>query len=66
MTSPWPAACEFDRARLHNDWCIGPGDGMTEIRTARAEDVAELTRRLADWNVSPENLIYAHRSDHPV
>src|SRR5687767_9686734 len=57
---------EFDRAYIDNDWCIGPDDGMIEIRAAHAENEAELTQRLADWNVSPENLAYAHRSDYPV
>jgi hypothetical protein len=57
---------EFDRAYLDNDWCIGADDGMIEIRTVHAESEAELTQRLADWNVSPGNLDYAHRSDHPV
>jgi hypothetical protein len=57
---------EFDRAHLDNDWCIGPDDGMVDVRTAHAADETELSRCLADWNVNPEDLDYAHRSDYPV
>ena len=57
---------EFDRAHLDNDRCIGPDDGMTEIRRAHAADESELVRLLADWSVSPAHLDYAHRSDYPV
>ncbi|MEU7909435.1 hypothetical protein [Actinoplanes sp. NPDC049118] len=57
---------EFDRTYIDNDWCIGPDDGMIEVRTAHAADESELTRLLIDWNVNPEALGYAHRSDYPV
>lgn len=57
---------EFDRAYLDHNWCIGPDDGMIDVRTAHAADEAELSRRLADWSVNPADLDYAHRSDYPV
>ncbi|MEU8264263.1 hypothetical protein AB0C02_27010 [Micromonospora sp. NPDC048999] len=57
---------EFDRTYLDNDWCIGPNDGMIELRQARATDETELTRLLTEWNLNPRDLIYAHRSDYPV
>lgn len=43
---------EFDRTHLDNDWCIGPGDGMTELRQARAADETELTRLLTEWDLN--------------
>ena len=57
---------EFDRAYLDNDWCVGPDDGMIDVRTAHEADETELSRRLADWSVNLEDLDYAHRSDYPA
>ncbi|MFI7066301.1 hypothetical protein ACIBL3_35265 [Kribbella sp. NPDC050124] len=57
---------EFDRAYLDNGWCTGPDDGMIEVRTAHAADEADLTQLLTDWNVTPDELNYVHRSDYPV
>ena len=57
---------EFDRAYIDNDRCIGPGDGMVEIREVRAVGEPQLTEALAAWKVEPTDLTYGHRSDYPV
>jgi hypothetical protein len=57
---------EFDRTHIDNDWCIGPDDGMVELRQAQAVDEVELAHVLAAWKVTPGDLTYVHRSDYPV
>jgi hypothetical protein len=57
---------EFDRSYIDKGWCIGPDDGMVELREASAIDERQLTETLAAWKVSPGDLTYVHRSDYPV
>ncbi|MCZ7421547.1 MULTISPECIES: hypothetical protein [unclassified Micromonospora] len=57
---------EFDASYIDNDWCIGPGDGMTDLRTAQAQDENDLKALLISWGVEPGQLTYVHRTDYPV
>ncbi|MEH0986226.1 hypothetical protein [Micromonospora sp. CPCC 205556] len=57
---------EFETSHIDNDWCVGPGDGMTDVRVAQARDENELNALLTGWGVDPGRLTSVHRTDHPV
>lgn len=57
---------EFETSHIDNDWCIGPGDGMTDLGVAHAQDENELNESLIRWGVDPGRLTYMHRTDYPV
>ena len=57
---------EFEASYLDNDWCIGPEDGMTDLRVARARDENELNELLIAWGIDPSLFTYVHRTDYPV
>ena len=57
---------EFQASYIDNDLCIGPGDGMTDLRVAQAQDENELNELLISWGVDPGQFTYVHRTDYPV
>ena len=57
---------EFEASYIDNGWCVGPGDGMTDVRTAHAQDEMKLNQVLTAWGIDPSQLTYAHRTDYPV
>ncbi|SCL51021.1 hypothetical protein [Micromonospora chersina] len=57
---------EFETSYIQNGWCVGPGDGMTDVRTAHAQDEMTLNQVLTTWGLDPSQLTYAHRTDYPV
>ena len=57
---------EFEASYIDSDRCIGPGDGMIDLRVAQAQDEKELSELLISWGVDPNQLTYVHRTDYPV
>ncbi|MBM0256036.1 hypothetical protein [Micromonospora sp. 4G55] len=57
---------EFDNSYLDSDRCIGPDDGMTDVRIAQAADENALNDVLIGWGIDPGQLSYVHRTDYPV
>ncbi|MEU1686016.1 hypothetical protein [Micromonospora sp. NPDC005707] len=57
---------EFEASYIDNDWCVGPDDGMTDVRTAHAQDEMKLNQVLTAWGIDPSQLTYAHQTDYPV
>ncbi|GAB3175140.1 hypothetical protein FHX75_1341 [Micromonospora palomenae] len=57
---------EFEASYIDNGWCVGPGDGMTDVQTAHAQDEVKLNQVLSAWGIDPSQLTYAHRTDYPV
>ncbi|PWU48830.1 hypothetical protein DLJ46_11125 [Micromonospora globispora] len=57
---------EFEASYIDSDRCIGPGDGMTDLRVAQAQDENELNDLLTSWGVDRDQLTYVHRTNYPV
>ncbi|MFC4017297.1 hypothetical protein ACFOW4_04980 [Micromonospora sp. GCM10011542] len=57
---------EFDTDHIERGRCIGPDDGMAEVRATQATNESQLDQLLASWDITPSQLTYGHRTDYPV